>query len=331
MLKTAFRRSLLAAALVLTPLAAQAAEKPKVVASFSILGDLVHQIAGDDVDLTVLVGPDGDAHTYEPTPADAKALGAADVVVVNGLGLEGFMPRLLSASGFKGREIVASEGVTPRLFTPEEAAHEEAEEAEAGHDHADHDHDHDHDAAHAGHDHGPQDPHAWQSLSNGVIYARNILAGLSAADPDHAAEYKTRADALIATMETLDKTLKAEFAAIPEERRRIVTSHDAFGYFGQAYGIEFIAPQGMSTESEASAADVAAIVRQIRDEHISALFVENITDPRLIEQIARETGLKAGGELFSDALSPPSGPAATYIAMFENNSKKLLAALAATN
>jgi len=314
------RRSLLlAAALALTPLSLHAAEKPKVVASFSILGDMVREVAGDEVELTVLVGPNGDAHSYEPTPQDAKALGAADVLVMNGFGFEAFMPRLVSASGFAGRTITATDGVTPRAFEGEEEEHEAAEA----------EHDHDHEEAEAGHHHhhGVNDPHAWQNLGNGVIYVRNIVAGLSAADPDHAADYKAKGDAYIAKIEVLDQRLKTSFAAIPEARRRIVTSHDAFGYFGDAYGVTFIAPQGVSTEAEASAADVAAIIRQIREENIQAVFVENITDPRLIEQIARETGIQSGGELYSDALSDASGPAATYLAMFENNAAALLGAL----
>jgi zinc/manganese transport system substrate-binding protein len=305
------RRTLLGAVagvalFALSPLVAVAAEPLKVVASFSILGDMVQEIGKEHVAVTTLVGPDGDAHVYEPTPADASSIAAADLLVVNGLDFETWLPRLVAASGFEGAEVVATEGIEPRAFDDHHADH-----GEGGHHH----------------DHGSNDPHAWQSLANGVIYARNIAAALAEADPDNAAAYGANAAAYIASLEALDTTVKAAFAAIPAERRKIVTSHDAFGYFGAAYGIEFIAPTGISTEAEASAADVARIIDQIRAEHITAVFVENITNPRLIEQIAAETGATLGGELFSDALSGDDGPAPTYVKMFEYNTRQLTKAL----
>jgi len=291
----------------------------KVVASFSILGDMVREVGGDAVDLTVLVGPDGDAHVYEPTPADAKAVGEADVLIVNGLDFEGWMPRLLDASGFKGKMIVASDGITPREWEgEEEEGHDHAAEEAAGHKHEGEEH---------AHEHGAFDPHAWQSLANGVVYVNNITAALAAADPDHADAFKTAGAAYAAELATLDGKVKADFAAIPQASRKVVTSHDAFGYFGAAYGVEFIAPQGVSTEAEASAGEVAKIIEQIRAEHIRAVFVENITDPRLVDQIARETGAKVGGELYSDALSKADGPAPTYVKMFEWNAAALTAAM----
>lgn len=298
----------------------------KVVASFSILGDMVKEIAGDAVDLTVLVGPDGDAHVYEPTPADAKALGEADLLVVNGLGFEAFMPRLVEAAGFKGRTVVASTGVTPREWEGEE---EEAGHAPAdahGHEEAGHGGEAGH-AAHEDHDHGAHDPHAWQDLANGEAYVENIIAALAVADPAHAAQYERNGAAYVAELAALDARLKKTFAAIPPERRKVVTSHDAFGYFGAAYGIDFIAPQGVSTDAEASAGDVAGIIEQIRAEHIAAVFVENITDPRLLDRIAAETGARVGGELYSDALSKADGPAPTYARMFEHNASALAAAM----
>lgn len=325
------RRHFLAAAATLGLLAATAPaafahEDLKVVASFSILGDMVREVAGDDVALTTLVGPDGDAHVYEPTPADVQAVAAADIVFVNGLDFEGWMPRLLEAAGFKGKMVVVSDGITPREWDGEEEDHAHGE---AGHDHS-------HEAAEAGHahehaeghDHGEFDPHAWQDLRNGVVYVGNVARALAEADPDHAADYRKAGEAYAATLTSLDARIRAEIAAIPEARRKVVTSHDAFGYFGAAYGIIFIAPQGVSTEAEASAGDVAAIIEQIRAEKIPAVFVENITDPRLVEQIARETGAVVGGELYSDALSGPDGPAPTYVEMFEFNAAALTKALA---
>ncbi|MCX5495244.1 metal ABC transporter substrate-binding protein [Kaistia dalseonensis] len=283
-----------------------AADKLKVVASFSVLGDLAQEVGGDHVQVVTLVGPNGDAHMFEPSPTDAKALGSAAVLVENGLGLEHWLERLVSVSGFKGETVVATKGVKPRVWTGD--ADEAAELA--------------HDASGKA-----LDPHAWQDPKNGILYVKNIVAGLSTADPANAADYAKNGAALEAQLAVIDKRLAAEFGKLPEARRRIVTSHDAFGYFGAAYDVKFIAPEGLSTESDVSAAAIAKIIRQIKDEKITALFVENISDPRLLDQIARETGVKVGGELFSDALSPADGPAPTYVKMFENNEGQLLSAI----
>lgn len=306
MLKTLIRGLGLSLALAAAP--ALAAEPIKVVASFSILGDIVGNVGGDKITLITLVGPDGDAHVFQPSPADAKAVAAADLVVVNGLGFEGWMDRLAEAAGYKGQIAVASAGVTPRAM---------AEEEEAGHD------DHAEEAEH----HDGVDPHAWQSIANGEIYVANIAKALSAADPANAATYQANAEAYLARLTALDAKVKAAILALPPQRRKIITSHDAFAYFAAAYGLEVLAPQGVSTESEASANGVAALITQIRESKAPAVFIENISDPRLIEQIAKETGARIGGTLYSDALSGADGPAATYIAMFENNVAMLTAAL----
>ncbi|WP_371347483.1 metal ABC transporter substrate-binding protein [Ancylobacter sp. IITR112] len=305
------------------PAAAQDAKIP-VVASFSILGDFVKEVGGDRVSVTTLVGPNGDAHVFQPAPADAKKVAAAQIVFVNGLGFEGWIDRLVKASGTKAEIVVATKGITPREMADED------EDDHAAHDHKDHDHDHakgEHDHDHAGHDHGGIDPHAWQSVANAEIYVANIRDALIAADPAGKAAYEANASAYTAELQALDAQVKAAMAAIPESRRRIITSHDAFGYFGAAYGIEFIAPQGVSTESEASAKDVARIIRQIKAEKIPAVFMENISDPRLVKRIAKETNAKIGGELFSDALSDDKGPASTYIDMMKNNITQLSSAL----
>lgn len=301
------------------PAAAQdAAPKIPVVASFSILGDLVKEVGGDRVAVTTLVGPNGDAHVFQPAPADAKKVASAQIVFVNGLGFEGWIDRLVKASGTKAEIVVATKGIAPREMA------DEGEDDHAAHDHKDHDHakkgEHDH-------DHGGTDPHAWQSVANAEIYVANIRDALIAADPAGKGAYEANASAYTAKLEALDAQVKAAMAAIPESRRRIITSHDAFGYFGAAYGIEFIAPQGVSTESEASAKDVARIIRQIKAENIPAVFMENISDPRLVKRIAKETNAKIGGELFSDALSDDKGPASTYIDMMKNNITQLSSAL----
>ena len=314
------RRLLLASATALAFAApAFAEEKLKVIATFSILGDIVANVGGDRVDVTTLVGPDGDAHVFQPAPADAQAVAGAQVIVANGLGFEGWMDRLVDASGTQAALITAADGVTPIAFGKEAHAEEEG-----------HDHDHDHakeEAAHEGHDHGAFDPHAWQSVTNVALYVGNIERGLTAADPEGAETYKANAAAYLAELDALDAEIRTAVAALPEDRRTVVTSHDAFGYFAADYGLTFVAPQGVSTEAEASAQDVAALITQIRDAGIAAVFVENIADRRLLDQIAAETGAAIGGTLYSDALSGPEGPAATYLAMMRHNLGALTQAL----
>ncbi|MBP2299700.1 metal ABC transporter substrate-binding protein [Azospirillum picis] len=295
----------LAAALALAALPATAAPL-KVVATFSILGDMVRQIGGDEVSVTTLVGPDGDAHVYEPTPADARAIAGADLVIVNGLGMEGWIDRLVTASGYKGPVTVASTGVEPL--------------AAAGEDHGHgHGHNHEHDAV---------DPHAWQSVANARIYAGNILKGMAAADPGMAGTLRANHAAFAATLDALETEIRTGLSAIPRKDRKIVTSHDAFGYYGHAYGVTFLAPVGLSTEAEPAAGGIARLIRQIRKERIRAVFVESIADPRMLEQIARETGARIGGRVYSDALSPPDGPAATYVDMMRHNLAAFTRALA---
>ncbi len=290
--------------------AASADNKLKAVASFSVLGDMVKQVGGDRVEVTTLVGPNGDAHVFNPTPAIAKLLASADIFFVNGLGFEGWMERLEKSSGFKGEVVVASKGVTPLTMGEED-----------GHHHDDHGDDHD-----EGGDEVP-DPHAWQSLANGKIYVANIRDGLITADPAGKAEYVANATKYLAAIDAEEAAVKVAITKLPPERRRIITSHDAFGYLADAYGLEVISPEGVSTESEASAQDVAMIIRQIREEQIPAVFLENVTDRRLLDQIARETGAKIGGVLYSDALSKADGPAPTYLGMFRHNIGALSAAL----
>ncbi|MAM75543.1 MAG: metal ABC transporter substrate-binding protein [Tistrella sp.] len=316
------RRHLLAAGTLAVlalrlPVPALADDEPiKVVASFSILGDMVQEVGGDRVRVTTLVGPDGDAHVWQPAPADARTVADADLVVMNGLGFEGWMDRLVQASGYDGPVAVATTGIVPRKMAEEE-------DHDHDHDHAggdDHDHDHDH-------HHGGTDPHAWQSLTNARIYVHNVLEALIAADSDDKSVFEANAAAYLKKIDALDARIRAEIASVPAERRKVVTSHDAFGYFEAAYGVEFLAPVGVSTEAEASAGDVAKLIDQIRAEKIPAVFMENISDPRLLERIASETDATIGGTLYSDALSPADGPAATYLDMMDYNVRTLVAAL----
>jgi zinc/manganese transport system substrate-binding protein len=286
----------LAAVLSATPALAQG--KIKAVASFSVLGDLVKNVGGDRIELATLVGPNGDAHVFSPTPGDARTLGAAKVVFVNGLGLEGWMTRLVKASGTKAPMVVASLGVKPLKMEDEGHPGKEV-----------------------------TDPHAWQSIANAKIYVANIRAALSKVDPAGASAYASNANAYLAKLDALEKEVRAAIAKIPADHRKIITTHDAFGYFRAAYGMEFISPEGVSTDAEPSAKDVAKIIGQIRKQKIPAVFMENIADPRMMQQIAKESGAKIGGTLYSDALSKPDGPAGSYIDMMRNNVREFSKAL----
>jgi zinc/manganese transport system substrate-binding protein len=263
----------------------------KVVASFSILGDFVQNVGGDRVEVSTLVGPNGDVHVYEPAPADAKKVAEAKLVVVNGLGLEGWLPRLVQSSGSKAAIVTASEGIAP---------------LKSG---------------------SAADPHAWQSVANAKIYVANIRDALVAADAPDAAAFRANADAYLAKLDQLDRDVREAMAQIPPQRRRVISTHGAFGYFAAAYGVEFIAPLGVSTDSEASARDIADIITQIRVAKIPAVFVENISDPRLIQRISAETGAGIGGTLYSDSLTDEKGDAPTYIDMVRHNIRALNHAL----
>jgi len=293
------------------------AEPLKVVASFTVIADLAKNVGGARIAVTTIVGPDGDAHVYEPSPADAVAMAKADIVLVNGLHFEGFLRRLVEASATRATIVELTKDVTPIAFKPDFAEADESHPDEAEDAHADGD----------DHDHGSVDPHAFQSIPNAEIYVRNIADVFCAADAAGCDTYRSNADAYAGKLNALDSEVRAAIAAIPAEKRVVITSHDAFGYFEHEYGLAFLAPQGLSTDAEPSAADVARLVEQVRHDKAAAIFVENITNPRLVEQIAAETGIKVGGSLYSDALSGPDGPAATYIDMMENNLRQIKGAI----
>jgi zinc/manganese transport system substrate-binding protein len=287
------------AAFIGTPAAAQDAQPRKLaVATTSIIADLVRNVGGDRIEVRALVGANGDAHVYSPTPGDAKEVAAAAVVFVNGLGLEGWLPRLVAASGTKAPTVVVTNGITPLRMADE---------------------------SHPGR--MVIDPHAWQSIADAKIYVANIRDGLAAADPAGKAAYDANAQTYLTKLVDLENEVRTAIAGIPADRRKIITTHDAFGYFGAAYGMSFIAPEGVSTESEPSAKDVARIIRQIKKQKIPAVFLENVADPRLIGQIARETGAAIGGKVYSDALSRANGPAATYLDMMRHNVREFAKAL----
>jgi zinc/manganese transport system substrate-binding protein len=291
-LRPRWRHFWLICLLLVSGLPAHAQERLNVVASFSILGDLVRNVGGERVNVTTLVGPDGDVHVYTPAPADAKKIADAKLVIINGLGLEGWLSRLVQSAGSKAAIVAATSGIAPRKLGSD------------------------------------ADPHAWQSVVNAKIYVANIRGALGAADPANAGVYRANADLYLAKLEGLDREVREAVAQIPQARRKVISTHTAFGYFADAYGIEFIAPLGVSTESEASARDIAGIITQVRSGKIPAVFLENISDPRLIRRISAETGTRIGGTLYSDSLTGEKGDAPTYIDMVRHNIRALTSALA---
>ena len=299
-------RKLLAACIAgaaLLPCASFAAEPVPVVASFSILGDLVRVVGGERVSVTTLVGPDEDAHVFEPKPTDAKALVQSRVLVINGLGFEPWAQKLAKSAGYKGETMVASKGVKP-LAMAEEKGHEGK-----------------------GHPHDEADPHAWQNPLNVVLYTRNIAAALAKTDPAGATAYQANASAYVKELQALDAWAKAQFAAIPADKRKVITSHDAFGYLAAQYQIGFLAPQGVSTAAEPSAKEVAQLIRQIQREKIRAVFVENMSNPRLLAQLGKDAGVTVGPALYVDALSAAGGPADSYLRLMRHNVTQLAAGM----
>src|SRR4051794_13039334 len=281
--------ALAAALTTIIPLHTQ--EKITVVASFSILGDFAKNVGGDRVNVTTLVGRNSDVHVYTPAPADAKKIADAKLVIINGLGLEGWLPRLVQSSGSKAAIVTATDGIAPRKLGSD------------------------------------ADPHAWQSVVNAKIYVANIRDALVAADQPGASTYRANADAYLTKLDALGREVREAVTQIPQVRRKVISTHDAFGYFAAAYGIAFVAPQGVSTESEPSARDIAVIITQIRAGKIPAVFLENISDPRLMRRISAETGARIGGTLYSDSLTAENGDAPTYIDMVRHNIKALTSAL----
>ena len=281
---------------LICPVFAQAEPLP-VVASFSVLGDMVEQIGGDDVAVETLVGRNADAHVYEPTPADVRKLNAAKILFVNGLGLEGWMDRLVLSSQFKGVVVTVSTGIHSRRINVEEGRAELV------------------------------DPHAWQDLSNGLIYVQNIAGVLEKAWPEKKSEFQKRAEIYEEKIRREDETWRAAVNAVPIEKRQVITSHDAFGYLGDAYGIRFYAPVGISTEAEPRPADIARLIEQMKGQKIKTVFLENKTSPRLAEQLAKEGGAKLGDNLYADTLSERTGPASTYLDMFRHNFPLLIKAM----
>lgn len=265
---------------------------PAIVTTFSILADIVRQLAGESAEIVSIVGADADAHVFEPTPSDAAHVSEAALLIENGLRFEPWAQRLKAASAYSGHTCVAAARVTP--------------------------------LRHA----GIIDPHAWHDVSNVRLYVREIADALKLTFGETGAGIDARLTAYDQRLADLDRDIRARIGGISEERRTVVTSHDAFGYFGRAYGLRFLAPIGLSTEEEARPDRVASLIDQIRSEGVRALFLENMADPRLMQAVAAETGVRIGGRLYSDALTGPDGAAATYEALMRVNLESIATALA---
>lgn len=291
---------------VSAPVLAQTSSPVRVMASFSILADLVREVGGEYVAVHSLVGPEQDAHVYQPRPSEAASLGKADLVVVNGIGFEGWLNRLLRSAAYGGEVVVASDGIQPLIGGHGDDPH--------GHEHDQHDGDPD----------GPPDPHAWQDPRNTQVYVRNIAAALGRIDPDHQATYAQRAQDYIGKLDALDAWITEQIATVPPERRKVILSHASLNYYGERYGVQFFAAQGVSSASEPSATAVARLIRQARAEGVSAIFVEQAANPALARQIAGESGSVVRGQLYNDALSASGGPAPTYLEMMRLNTTRLV-------
>jgi zinc/manganese transport system substrate-binding protein len=317
-------------------------EKVKVISSFSVLGDIVQEIGGDKIALTTLVSENGDAHTFKPSPKDVRGISKADLIVTNGLGFEGWLPRLIEASHFKGQQVIASNGINLLEGSHDEHADEKGSDDHHG-DHKDHDAHHDEDKGHDEHkdedkDHGAHhdedkghhdgiDPHAWHSISSIKIYARNIAKGLTDVDPQNSGYYATNLKTYLIKLKALDNDIAAMFNRVPATQRKVIVAHNAFAYFSRDYAINFYALQGTSTESEASAADITGVIDQIRDNNIKAIFIGNVTDNRLIKQISKDTQVTVAGKLYSDALSGKNEQASTYLQMMKYNATTIYNAI----
>ena len=308
----------------------------KVVSSFSILADMVQQVGGDKIESRTIVGPEGDAHSFEPRPSDSKTLQDADLLFINGAHFEEWLPRLIESAGYQGKVVETIEGVPLRAYAEEAEGQNYSLETSHSHDHGhDHEHDHDHyhdhdhhdhDHSHV-HDHGDYDPHAWQSLEHAQVYISNIRNALIEADPVHEAYYQQQADGYQKKLKALQSEMRAAFEQLPKASRTVVTSHDAFAYLGQDYNIEFLSLLGASNQAEPSAKELAGLIDFMRDNQVKAVFVENISNPKLLQQIATETGAKLGDALYSDALAKAPHPADSYLGLMKWNAEALLKAL----
>ncbi|MFA5956555.1 metal ABC transporter solute-binding protein, Zn/Mn family [Hyphomicrobium sp.] len=277
---------------------AASAKTLNAVASFTVLADVVKQVGGDHINVKSLVPPDGDPHEFEPSPNDAKSLKEADITFLSGEGLETWFEKLVTASGYGGTPYVVSKGIKTRKMEEDGKT--------------------------------VTDPHVWNSPVNVKIWVANIEKALAAADPADAADFKANATKYSKELDDLNTYAKSVLETVPKDRRKILTSHDAFGYFGREYGVQFLSPVGLSTETEASAADVAKLIDQIKTEKVKTYFFENSNDSRLVEQIAKATGAQPGGELYVESLSKADGPAPTYTKMFHYNVEQISKAFAGT-
>jgi zinc/manganese transport system substrate-binding protein len=284
------------AALLVGAAGTQAADKPRVVATFSVIGDMVRNVAGDRVELTTIVGPGGDTELYQPTAADAGAVARAQVLFMNGLNdqFEPWLEPLLKKADFKGTKVVVSRGA--KILTAEDEHTSDGREKAAA-----------------------IDQHAWLDTRNGTVYVKNIAEALARADAANAASYREAAARYTKEIEAAGEWARAEMKTVPAAKRRVISSHDSLQYLAKEFAITLISIHGWTNDTEPSAAQLAALARQIKQERVRALFLDNMTDPRATERVAQETGVTIAGTIYGDALSKPGGEADSYIKMLRHN------------
>lgn len=297
-----FALGLLCAATLATSLAAgckpaaqDESARPTVVATTTMLGDMVAELAGDAFEVHTIMQPGADPHLYRPTPSDARAVAGSDLVVMSGLHLEGWAENLIENAGGERPLVVASEPVD--VIAMEGFA-------------------------------GGVDPHFWFDVAQWRAATAHVASGMRPLVPEaERAAFDARVSAYLTQLDALDAFVRDAIAALPEDARVLVTSHDAFNYFGRAYAMRVVGVQGISTESEASQRDVANVVDLVRETGAPAVFAESSVNPALIQRIGRETGARVAGPLYSDSLGPADGPAATYDAMVRENVRLIVEAL----
>lgn len=271
-----------------------AQEKKTVVATASMMADMTKNIAGGMVNVECIVPIGGDPHLHEPTPRDAQMVNRADLIIKNGLTFEGWLDELIENSGTKAKTVRVTEGIQPIKSVEYENS---------------------------------ADPHAWMDANLGLAYIKNIKDALTELDPDNADIYAFNYGVYKTQLEDLDQYIKTEIQKIPAQKRVLITSHDAFQYYGRAYGIRLEAILGTSTDAEAQTSDIIRLNKVIKTSNVPALFVESTINPKLLKQLAKDNDIEIGGQLYADSIGDEASPAPTYIDMLKHNTNVIVKAL----
>jgi zinc/manganese transport system substrate-binding protein len=307
-----------------TPNSASGKQPVKVTATTSIIADLVQNVGGDHVDVYTILAPGTDAHTYSPKPSDVQAVAESQILFRNGLGLETWLDPMIQNAGGSRPIVVVSDGLTP--LTDFKAEHDDEEHIDEAGSAPDTVKDGEENEERPGTE---PDPHMWFDVQRTIGYVENIRDRLKQLDPANAPAYEANADTYIDQLEQLDTEILQWVGTVPPERRKLVTSHDNFGYFAHRYGFEIVGSvlQSFSTEEQPSAQQIVELVEQIKEQQVPAIFTENVSDPRLAEQVADEAGIDVVTNLYTDALGEPGSAGDTYIKMMRFNVQQIVEAL----